>query len=165
MLQILAFSPITKVLFVAWVFLTALVVILLFVPKGTETESARIVIHLSDELQALNLRFELLHVRDGKDEVRDAGPLLNQEISFRAIDRHGNLEATVQYTKRLGFQFKCFVNQGDYDYDKLAQMLKDSHFTEISKGVGPKFRIFFILPDYQKYTTVDGFVNNYYYPS
>jgi len=165
MVQILAFSTITKIILVVWVLLTGALVLLLFFPKGSEAASARIVINLSDELQNLNLRFELLHVRDGKDEVKDAGPLLNEEILFRAIDRHGTLEATVKYSKRLGFQFKCFVNQGEYDYGRLEQLLKDNHFTEISKGVGPKFRIFFILPDYQTYKTVDGFLNNYFYPS
>jgi hypothetical protein len=165
MLQILAFSPLTKIVFIIWVLLTAIVILMLFVPKTSETASARIVIHLSEELQKLNLRFELLHVRDGKDEVKDSGPLLNEEVPFRAIDRHGTLEANVRYSKRLGFQFKCFVNQGEYGYGQLEQLLKDSQFVEISKGVGPKFRIFFILQDYPTYKTIDGFLNNYFYPS
>jgi hypothetical protein len=165
MFQVLALSPITKIIFVAWVTLTAILVLMFFVPTGAEIASARIIIHLSEELQKLNLRFEILHVRDGKDEVKDAGPLLNEEIPFRAIDRHGTLEANVKYSKRLGFQFKCFVNQGEYSYEKLEQALRGGQFIEITKGIGPRFRLFFILQDYPTYKTIDGFINNYYYPS
>jgi hypothetical protein len=165
MLQILAFSPLTKLVFVVWVVLTAILILMLFVPRGSGVETTSIVIHLSDELQKLNLQFELLHVRDGKDQVKDSGPLLNEEVPFRPIDRHGTLEAAVTYRKRLGFQFKCFVNQGEVDYSKLEQLLKESGFVNISKGVGPRFRIFFVLQDYPTYTTIDGFLNNYFYPS
>jgi hypothetical protein len=130
----------------------------------SEVANARIVIHLSEELQKLNLDFTLLHPRDGKIEV-DCGPLLNEEIPFRALDRHGTLEANVKYTKPLGFQFKCFVNQGRYDYDTILQLLKANRFEKIAKGAGPNFRIFFILPEYEKYKTPDGLLNNYFYPS
>jgi hypothetical protein len=100
MLQILAFSPITKIVFIIWVALTAILVLMLFVPKSSEVANARIVIKLSNELQKLNLEFALLHVRDGKDEGKDSGPLLNEDIPFRALDRHGTLEVNVRYTKR-----------------------------------------------------------------
>jgi hypothetical protein len=133
--------------------------------RKSEVANARIVIHLSEELQKLNLDFTLLHMRDGKDEVKDSGPLLNEEVPFRALDRQGTFEANVKYTQRLGFQFKCFVNQGRYDCDTILQLLKENRFTEIATGVGPNFRIYFIIPEYQTYKTTDNFLNNYFYPS
>jgi Domain of unknown function (DUF4062) len=113
-----------------------------------ERASACIVIQLCEELQKLNLQFKLRHVRDGKDE-EEAGPLLNLPIPF--IGDHGTLEATVDYTKRLGFQFKCFVNQGEYDYGKIEQLLTDNQFTHISKD--SEF-VFFIHPKYEPYKTL-----------
>lgn len=75
------------------------------------------------------------------------------------------MEVTVNYTRRLGFQFKCFVDQGDQSYERLDQLLKDNAFVEVSKGEGQKFRIWFILKDYSTVKTADGFINNYFYPS
>ncbi|MGH8498090.1 MAG: hypothetical protein ACRERV_04685 [Methylococcales bacterium] len=138
------------------------------IPKDSQdsfNQSARIVIRLSDDLRKLNLDFSLLHVRDGKDEVTDKGPLLNEEISFKEIDRLGNLEATVRFSKHLGFQFKCFVDYRPYEFDEVKRLLEDNEFLDIRKGDGKPFRIWFILPGYITYETVDGIVNNFYYPS
>jgi hypothetical protein len=165
MAQILSLSLTTKVVLTAvWLALT-FALLLILVPKGHDVATARIVIVLNDDLQKLNLKFWLLHVRDGKDEVRDAGPLLNEEIAFRPVDRRGTMEATVRYAKSLGLQFKCFAEQGNHTFETVETRLKDNGFVEISKGVGPKFRVFFILTEHPTYTTVDKFLNNYYYPS
>jgi hypothetical protein len=61
-------------------------------------------------------------IADGKDQT-DHGPLLNQEISFEPINRE-TIMATITYEKRLGVQFKCFVDQGPYEYEKIEQLLK-----------------------------------------
>jgi hypothetical protein len=73
--------------------------------------------------------------------MEEPGPLLNDD-SIKFIDDHGTLKATVEYTKHLGFQFKCFVNQGEYDYDTIEKLLKANGFTDISKGSGPTLRLF-----------------------
>jgi len=165
MAQILSLGLATKIVLVGvWAALTFALVLVL-IHRGNEVATVRIVIVLNDDLQKLGLRFWLLHVRDGKDEIKDAGPLLNEEIAFKSLDRHGTMEATVTYSKRIGFQFKCFVEQVDYPYERVEQLLKESDFSEPSKGVGPKYRIFFILKEYPTYKTIDGFVNNFYYPS
>jgi len=165
MAYLLSLSPLTKVILVGgWLVLTVLLVLLL-VQKTSDAATARIVIHLGDDLQKLNLRFGVLHVRDGKDEMKDSGPILNEEIEFRPVDRRGTMEATVTYSKRLGFQFKSFVDHGEYDYERIEQLLKNSQFTDISRGQGKKFRIWFILNDFPTYNTFDGFLNNYYYPA
>jgi hypothetical protein len=158
-------ATMTQVILVGtWVILT-LIIGLLWLQRGKDVATARILIHVTDELQNLNLHFGLLHVRDGKDEIPGAGDPRNEEIKFRQVDRHGNMEVTVSYARALGFQFKCFVDQGNYGYEKIEQMLKDSQFTDVSKGQGKKFRIWFILKDYPTYQTIDGFTNNFYYPS
>ena len=165
MAQILSFSLTTKVILVgAWLVLTLVLGIVLF-RSGSDVASARILIHLSDELENLNLHFGLLHVRDGKDEVVGPGLPLNDPLTFRPVDRSGTMEVTVNYTRSLGFQFKCFVDQGANTYERLEQLLKESGFVEISKGRGQKFRTWFILNDYPTVKTVDGFINNFFYPS
>ncbi|MGI0016320.1 MAG: hypothetical protein ACREBU_23110 [Nitrososphaera sp.] len=137
-------------------------------PKDKQTKDsqpARILIHLSEDLRKLNLHFGLLHVRDGKDEVSDKGPLLNEEIVFTEIDRLGNIEATIRFSKHLGFQFKCYVDYRPYEFDEVNRLLEGNNFLDISRGEGKPFRIWFILPGYTTYKTVDGIVNNFYYPS
>jgi hypothetical protein len=161
----ISLGPMTKILLVGvWILLTV-VVVLLFVQKSSDSASTRIVIQLTDELQRANLRFGVLHARDGKDDIPGSGPILNEEVSFKQLDRHGTMEATISYSKRLGFQFKCFVDHGELEYEKIKQLLEDAGFLEISKGQGKRFRIWFILKGYPTYQTMDGFINNYFYPA
>ena len=91
-------------------------------------------------------------------------PPKNEEIFFNSIDRHGNMEATIRYQKSLGFQFKCFVDHEPYEYEKITKLVKASNCLDVSKGEGKQFRIYFIVKEYKQYTTVDGFVNNIFYP-
>ncbi len=163
MLQLLSLSLTAKIVLAAgWVVLTIFVA---YVLMQSDATSARIIIHLPEELQRLNLQFGVLHVRDGKDEVPGHGDLENKEIPFRPVDRRGTMEATITYKKRLGFQFKCFVDHRQYPYVEIEKLLKDAGFLDPSEGEGTKFRAWFILDGYPKYTTVDGFLNNFYYPS
>jgi hypothetical protein len=164
MAYILSLSPLTKAILVGWLVVSGVLVFLLM-QNTSEVATARIVIRLDEDIQKLNLRFGLLHVRDGKDELRDSGPTLNEEIEFQAVDRRGTFEAVVKFSKRLGFQYKCFVDQGEHGFEKVEALLKSNRFVEISKGEGKRNRIWFILPEHPTYKTFDGFINNYYYPA
>lgn len=163
--QILSLGLAMKVvLVVVWIAFTIGVVFLL-AHKSGDTATARIILHLPDDLQKLNLQFGVLHVRDGKDEVPGRGDLLNEEIPFRSVDRQGTMEATITYRRPLGFQFKCFVDHRPYEYAQIERQLTDAGFLDPSAGGGKQFRIWFILEGYPTYTTVDGILNNFYYPS
>lgn len=130
-----------------------------------DTATAHIVLHLSEELRNLHMSFGLLHVRDGKDEISDKGPLLNQEIGLTDKDRQGTLETQVTFAKHLGFQFKCFVDFRPHDFNQVKSLLEANGFKDVSLGQGKPYRAWFILPDYPTDTTKDGFLNNYYYPN
>jgi len=167
-------SPHMKILLTLWWGLLAVFLVLtaaIFVLSRQEEQvsdiaTANIVLHVTGELTDLKLHFGVLHVRDGKDEVPDHGKLLNEEIPFDAIDRHGTLSAAIQYDKHLGFQFKCFVDYSGHEYAKIKQLIEiDNRFRDVSKGGGAEQRIWFILEEYPTTKTVDGFVNNYFYPS
>jgi hypothetical protein len=123
------------------------------------------VIHISDELRIPSFRFGLLHVRDGKDDVRSSGPLINKEIPFEEIDRLGNMEAVVESVTSLGFQFKCYVDHEEHNFGELKNLLEGAGFTQVSEGAGRPFRAWFILPGYTTYVTTDGITDNFYYPS
>ena len=130
-----------------------------------QIESVRIVIHLPEELRNPFFRFGLLHVRDGKDEVSDSGPLINREVLFKEIDRLGTMETSVEPVMHLGFQFKCYVDHQGRGFDEVKNLLESAGFTLVSEGEGRPFRAWFILPGYSTYQTIDGFTNNFYYPS
>ncbi len=127
--------------------------------------AASIVLELSEELQNMTLKFGLLHVRDGKDQVSDKGRLLNRVIDFAEIDRHGALVANVTHASQLGFQFKCFVDHKGTSFDKLKGLLSSNDYEGISEGGGNPFRAWFLLPKYATCQTIDGITNNFYYPA
>ena len=132
--------------------------------KNLKTET-NIVLKLSDEIQNKNIIFGLLHVRDGKDQVDDKGQLLNKEIYFKELDRHGTLHACVLYTEHLGFQFKCFVDHKGVLFEEVKKLLMDNNFKSVSQGGGKKYRAWFLLQEYGTCNTVDGIINNFFYPA
>lgn len=151
MTQLSSFSPVMKIIFGVFAMCAVITVItgitlVIYVTSmrthDSEVASLPIVLHLTEELQRLelNLHFGVLHVRDGKDQT-DHGRLLNQEISFEPIDRRGTIMATITYEKRLGVQFKCFADQGPYEYERIEQLLKNAGFSD-SAGERARNRIY-----------------------
>lgn len=52
------------------------------------------------------------------------------------------------------------------DFDEFKKWMEKAGFSHIARDDSsdrPE-RVWFILPEYPTYTTVDGFVHNYYYP-
>ena len=129
--------------------------------------SARIVLSLTEDLRRLNLRFGILYVRDGKDEVPDHGKLENKRIPFEAIDRQGTLVAVIEHRRRLGFQFKCFVESRPVEFARIKKLLEEAHFSDVSEGGADPSTVWFIHPKYPKYKTMDHdpILNNFYYPA
>ncbi|MCP4594790.1 MAG: hypothetical protein GY842_29005 [bacterium] len=126
--------------------------------------TARILIKVPLGLTGSDMEFGLLHVRDGKDDVEDRGPLLNKTKSFKAVDERGTLAARIKYSKRLGFQFKCFVDHPGMDFAEVKGILKKAGFPAVEKGGGKQQRAWFLHPDYPTCKTVDQITNNFFYP-
>lgn len=130
-----------------------------------KTSRAEISLKVPDNVLNSGTTFGLLHIRDGKDEVSDSGLLLNKEIFFNKMDQRGNFIISLNYTKNLGFQFKCFADYTGITFEQLKETLEKNGYRDVSKGEGKMMRAWFIHPDYSTYATVDNFLNNYYYPS
>ncbi len=132
--------------------------------KGSEAkDTATIKLYAPQLISNKQLSFGMLHVRDGKDQIPDHGPLLNKEILPIAND--SNLVFTTEYTKHLGFQFKLYVDYRGINYEEIRALLENTNVTSVSQGGGKSARAWFILPKYEVCTTNDGFTNNYYYPA
>jgi len=131
-----------------------------------EKRLARIPITLPSSLRVQDMRFGLLHVRDGKDEIPDRGPLLNRWIRFSRPDRSGRLWAKVWYARRLGFQFHCYVDYRAYSFDEIGRALGDGGYTSVHQDTDPR-RAWFLLPGYKTCRTADEnpMVNNFFYPA
>lgn len=131
-----------------------------------EKRLARIVITIPEGLQAENVKFGLLHVRDGKDEMPDRGPLLNKWVRFSRPDRHGRSWAKVGYVRRLGFQFHCYVDYRVYGFEEIKRALENGGYTEVYPDTDPR-RAWFLLPGYKACRTADEnpMVNNFFYPA
>lgn len=128
-----------------------------------KTEKVEIFLKVPKEILCTRTNFGLLHVRDGKDEVSDRGPLQNKVKWFKKVDERGDLRTSVRYTKNLGFQFKCFADYRKIDFDRLKEVLEKNKFLNFTKGEGKAKRAYFIHPDYPICKTVDGIENNFFY--
>jgi hypothetical protein len=127
-------------------------------------EQTTISFRVTDELQRENLEFGVLHVRDGKEQANDYGPLLNDSLFMEQED--GNrYSTTLKYDKRLGAQFACFVNYGDSDYDHIRRLLEQADFRHVTQGPRGSRRAWFLLPEYAEHRTPTGEVNNFHYPA
>ncbi len=129
-----------------------------------KTDKTEIFLKVPEEVLNTEIKFGLLHVRDGKDEVSDRGELLNKINWFKKVDRQGNLKTSVRYTKNLGFQFKCFADYMDINFDQLKEVLEKNGYLRVTKGEGKAKRVWFIHPDYPSCKTVDKIENNFFYP-
>ncbi len=132
-----------------------------------ETRSDPISVLLPGETARL-MKFWLNHVRDGKDEEKGRGKLLNRRIPFQDVGG-GRWVAYVRYKASLGFQFKCFADSKTLTFTEKKALLEAAGFEEVSQAQSRhgSNRAWFLLPGVQRYTTSDKdtpFVNNYYYP-
>ena len=130
-----------------------------------DTATRRIAIQLTDALRGGHYSFAVRHIRDGKDELRERGDLINEDIPFRAVDRSGLMAATINFQRNLGFQYKCFVDYlGPDPYEELEERLKVAGFENVSQDGEDKRRFWFTLKGQPIYSTFDKFLNNYAYP-
>lgn len=129
-----------------------------------KTKKVDIFLKIPDEILDTGTKFGLLHVRDGKDEVSNRGPLLNKATWFRKVDKRNNLRTSVYYAKNLGFQFKCFADYKEIDFDRVKEVLEKNGYLSVAKGKDKPKRTWFIHPGYPTCKTVDEIENNFFYP-
>ena len=117
-----------------------------------------------NEKELLALKYSVLLVRYGKDEVKEAEELLNKEIEFEGYNPK---IARIRVHKVLGAQFKCFVDYKSKDqFDIIKKLLEKNGFREVTHDDDRyKKRAWFIHPGFSACKTVDGYVNNFAHPS
>jgi len=71
---------------------------------------------------------------------------------------------TPEYAKRLGFQYKYFINYENDEFSQIKTLLKKLRYKNITKGTGKEKRLWFINPEHEVYRIMPGILNNYYYP-
>ena len=70
------------------------------IKKYSGTEKAEIIIQPPADLDGRSIKFGLLHVRDGKDEIDDRGPLLNKVHWFKPAKNSLGLKVHLRYQER-----------------------------------------------------------------
>lgn len=129
--------------------------------------SSTIGIHIPIEFVVPEIKLGLCYVRDGKEQTSgQVTSIKNKALPFNAIDGRGHLQCSVQHKKRLGFQFKCYVDHSTMPRDRVISLLTTAGFEHPSIGEGKPNRIWFILPDYATHSTADNppLLNNFFYP-
>jgi hypothetical protein len=136
--------------------------------KGEEaTETIRIEPPAGLQASAA-VRYALLHVRDGTDEVAGNEEPKNEVINFARADTTA-LEATLVYRRKLGCQFKCFVDvrEGTLSPVDIELLAADRPWAldkpkPVLRNGYPWSRYHFLLREkYRVVATRDGFLNNY----
>jgi hypothetical protein len=75
------------------------------------------------------LRFGLLHVRDGRGQESD--PPINEDRWFKTQGRPDDaadavaLVAKTRYRRKLGLQFKCFVDHEGVPFETVSELLAE----------------------------------------
>ena len=98
---------------------------------------------LSQDLPDRRIRLMVRHVRDGKDEVNDKGPLLNEDKGFSSARGNDEWVVTLRYLKNLGFQFKCYVERPPDQREIVISFLASSGFWEVSPDETDPNRVLF----------------------
>jgi hypothetical protein len=149
----------------------ALPLVVTVVRKWRGVTTARIRLEMSESLwDDGRLSFRVFHVRDGKDDARDAGPPVNRACELKVASRSGGrvvANARLRYARAFGVQFKTFVDYEELEYDDVRRMLLDgvSGAHDVSAdGASDRSRAWFLLRAYQTVETTDHFTNNFIYP-
>ena len=132
--------------------------------KRFRLASGTIRLKLSEDLPDRRIRLMVRHVRDGKDEVDDKGPLLNEDKEFSSARGNAEWVVTLRYLKNLGFQFKCYVEYPPDQKEIVIPFLASSEFREVSPDGTHPNRVWFLLPRVPTCETVDHYTNNFYHP-
>ena len=125
----------------------------------------RIRIRLTEDLPDQRVALTLRHVRDGKDVVDEKGLLKNRDVLFRRTSMTGEFAATVAYERRLGFQFKCYVESPPQFETAVRQTLVSSGIVSVENEQNHRERLWFLLPNAEMCRTVDGYENNFFGPN
>ena len=114
------------------------------------------------------LRFGLLHVRDGQGKESD--PPINEARWFETQGSSSaaadtvTLIAETRYKRRLGLQFKCFVDHTEVQFETVSELLvREVAIGEITRSARPD-RAMFLLASYET-TSEDGLTNNFLFPA
>ena len=133
--------------------------------RSFDTCTLMISIDFCDSFPREGTRFGVIHVRDGKDEVKGDEDPINRIKYFRVRWETGTGTVRIRYRKHLGCQFKCFVDCAAIPSEQVAQLLRDKGFEDVSRDHQISTRTWLIDPRFVKTETKDGYINNFFHPS
>lgn len=112
----------------------------------------------------LHLDYYVLIVRYGKDEVRESSSLINKVYKFEGINPK---RVVIPVHKKLGVQFKCYVDmRGNINKQELRKFLEKNGFFDIAEDSDKAInKLWFLIPGYSIYKTIDGYKNNFCHPT
>jgi hypothetical protein len=115
------------------------------------------------------LKFGLLHVRDGRvqesETINEEHWFERQGVSAEAADAV-TLIAETRYRRKLGLQFKCFVDHEDVRFETVSELLgREAAIGEITPSGRPERAMFLLTSNKYKTTNEDGLTNNFLWPA
>lgn len=121
-----------------------------------------------------DVTFGVLHVRNGRDDIKERGPILNKEYPFTELKMpqavgggaESTMTVTFSYDKGLGVQFKCFVDYKGITFAEIEPLLRRMPgIHEIGPGDSHLrlHRAWFLLSGFSVVNTDEGIHNNFSY--
>ena len=126
--------------------------------QRANSEVFKVELPISLRNQRPEFKLGVIHARN------DDGTLINR-INWFKQGRAGRWYAEIRHPRRVGFQYKCFIDYGSsYHSDEVIEWLVTEGYKDAKVGGGKPNRVWFILPGKPTITDPAGFVNNQYYP-
>lgn len=120
---------------------------------------------INDLSPTAGVRYTVRKIRDGTDQLKESSGLQNKNLSFRSVQGR-ELVAQVRYRKKLGFQFKCYLDLPEMrSLQEVERLMFGTSWHSVSPdgttpGGNPATRFWFLLEGYPICVTVDGYTNN-----
>lgn len=134
--------------------------------RALRKSSAVVFLQLADDSKVSGIKLSMRHMRDGKDEIKDSGGLINEDRKFRKEWFRNTWVAETFYTGNLGFQFKCHIDFPESLRSEALDFIGKNGFIEPTNDETVKGRIWFLIPGVAicKTKDVPPYTNNYFHP-
>ena len=117
----------------------------------------------SDAGELAQLKWGLLHVRDGLENSDHCGPVQNRVHGFeRSSD--GRLTVSIPHRRQWVLQFKCFVECDSEDQLAIVDRKLRAMNLDPRRSASGRKRLYVLLPHVPTCETPDKLVNNIQFP-
>ncbi|HJP19439.1 MAG TPA: hypothetical protein QF468_12405 [Nitrospinota bacterium] len=126
---------------------------------------AKITLDFSKGFPSEGMELWVRFIREGKDNpnrVENEKPKIKDK-KVKLITGEDVGIVKFLYNKRIGFQYKCYVDFENGLHEKVKRLLTDNNYKQISRDGENLNRLWFLIPDKPTCKTSGGYIDNYFH--